>query len=157
MENKKTGQIMVTAGFFCLIAGVLIWGYSASQEITTDTVQTGWLGEIITNKGHTWSQEFPSLFNGSTSLIGTVIYYASILTIVIGFIKIFSNSSIKTKKCPSCAETINIEAIKCRFCGQALDPVDVHRKNEMISSIVPTTGGSHIKGKYIQLSLLQKS
>ena len=33
-----------------------------------------------------------------------------------------------TKKCPVCAETIKIEAIKCRFCGQEFDSEDVARK-----------------------------
>jgi predicted nucleic acid-binding Zn ribbon protein len=28
---------------------------------------------------------------------------------------------IQTKKCPYCAETINVEAIKCKHCGEILD------------------------------------
>ena len=31
------------------------------------------------------------------------------------------------KKCPACAELIQLEAIKCRFCGERFDPTDVAR------------------------------
>ena len=33
-----------------------------------------------------------------------------------------------TKKCPVCAETIKLEAIKCRFCGEQFDPTEVARQ-----------------------------
>jgi hypothetical protein len=29
------------------------------------------------------------------------------------------------KKCPVCAEIINLDATKCRFCGEQFDPLDV--------------------------------
>lgn len=36
----------------------------------------------------------------------------------------------ETKKCPACAETIKLEAAKCRFCGESLDPQEVSRQVE---------------------------
>lgn len=33
-----------------------------------------------------------------------------------------------TKKCAVCAETIKLEAIKCRFCGEQFDPAEVARQ-----------------------------
>jgi hypothetical protein len=32
------------------------------------------------------------------------------------------------KKCPACAEIINLEAVKCRFCGREFDPQEVIRQ-----------------------------
>jgi hypothetical protein len=35
-----------------------------------------------------------------------------------------SSSASKYRQCPSCAEDVRNEAIKCRFCGEALEPVN---------------------------------
>lgn len=44
------------------------------------------------------------------------------------FINGNSSTTASTKKCPVCAETIKLEAIKCRFCGELFDSRDVARQ-----------------------------
>lgn len=34
------------------------------------------------------------------------------------------------KKCPSCAEKIKLEALKCKYCGETFDPADVKKQIE---------------------------
>ncbi len=36
-----------------------------------------------------------------------------------------STGNMEIKQCPSCAESIKLEAIKCRFCGHEFDPSSV--------------------------------
>jgi len=48
-----------------------------------------------------------------------------------------SSNSIQddaTKKCPACAETIKLEAKKCRFCHEVFDPVEVEKEIEAYRS-----------------------
>lgn len=39
----------------------------------------------------------------------------------------FESQERTLKKCPVCAEFIQLEAIKCRFCGERFDPADVEQ------------------------------
>jgi hypothetical protein len=48
-----------------------------------------------------------------------------------------SSNSIQddaTKKCPACAETIKLEAKKCRYCHEVFDPVEVEKEFEAYRS-----------------------
>jgi len=43
-----------------------------------------------------------------------------------------------SKKCPSCAEIIKLEAIECRFCGHEFDAVDVRREIDTRNTLDPS-------------------
>jgi hypothetical protein len=52
--------------------------------------------------------------------------------------------SLTKKKCPFCAELIQLEAIKCRFCGEKFDPTEVARQVSAVTDRVLCSDGNCI-------------
>jgi hypothetical protein len=50
------------------------------------------------------------------------------------------------KKCPSCAEMIKIEALKCRYCGEAFEVADIEKLVKQ-REIGPSSDYRHIRGQ----------
>lgn len=56
-----------------------------------------------------------------------------------------------TKKCPYCAETIKLEAVKCRFCGSELNSAEVAAamaEHQRLDRTCPNCGGTSVYRDY---------
>jgi hypothetical protein len=49
------------------------------------------------------------------------------------------------KKCPACAETIKLEALKCRFCGHHFDPDQVAQEVANLHEIIAAMTDSGLR------------
>lgn len=129
---------MKAIGTFLVMAGIF-WGVvSYNKEISYSSYYSDFGDRNVIN--------FELIANRSRDLnISAVLFLGGIFLIGFGFVvsgiydikkeETTASDLVKSKekyfkKCPSCAEIIKIEAVKCRFCGNEFDKNEIKMQVE---------------------------
>jgi hypothetical protein len=54
---------------------------------------------------------------------GLALIWGAVVLVVAAGVALSADPKPETRKCPSCAEPVSIEAVKCRFCASELQPI----------------------------------
>lgn len=103
------GGLLVFVGMWLLYLGLTM---DTSVEVTYPDDVQGFnieLPERVNNLGLMQEKQNYLMFGGICFVLGLVIVYA--------FPSSKNEEYIETKKCPDCAETVQLEARICRFCN----------------------------------------
>jgi len=99
-------------------------GQAAGDLIANDMVKKGYYVAIV------YGSEEIKIASHLTHTTAITLMQKIMESVAPDSSKSSSLEDLGTKKCPSCAETIKFEAIKCRYCGHIFDPAEVNQQVE---------------------------
>lgn len=108
-STRNFGVVLIVIG--------LIWGIVAFNMTTAVETGSHIIGAVH-NLDLADKRRTHLMISGLLIVVGTVLF---------GFGSSQNSPTVPTKntrKCPFCAESVNIEAVKCRFCGESLPKVE---------------------------------
>lgn len=105
--SKKDVDMLMTAGLIILLVGII----ALMATLFMDTSVSVNADTRVHNIGLMQRQQNFLIISGLLIVIGIALAIFSFIN---------SGSPENTKKCPYCAELINEDAIKCKFCGSNL-------------------------------------
>jgi hypothetical protein len=133
---KNVGMVVLTCGILWIFAA-----FNMDTTVETESLSIGnhyMPSKRVHNIGLMDERRNHLIFSGLLILVGVILFVAGrrqqhqFVQLMPGIESTIPNED--TKKCPYCAETIRIEAIKCRFCGESFDPNEVAKQVATLKS-----------------------
>jgi hypothetical protein len=132
---RRLGLLLIVVG---LIWGIVAFNMSTSVKVGGSGKYSSYVPEEVHNIG-LMDQRRNQIFISAVLIIcGVILFGFGTVSESKKTIPVSAESSSELekllgneqKKCPSCAENIKLEALKCKHCGEVFEPSDIARQVE---------------------------